>query len=264
MPLIRKLRIIRIFVASPGDVTAERAILGDVVNEVNQTLGILGHNTEIRLLRWETHTFPAAGRPQQKVFDQIGDYDVFIGIMWTRFGQPTGVADSGTKEEFDRAYAAWRKRGAPHMMFYFSTAPAVPARTAAELSQIRKVLAFRRELSDTQLVAEYDSLQKFTDAARRHLFRVVAHLSPLRAPISAFATRHTKAATVDIPSAGTRIGIIDIADDDAHFPHKETLVGRSGKVRTLSATGGGWYGGAVELEPDGPELSLFRFRWKRI
>jgi hypothetical protein len=43
------------------------------------------------------------GRPEQLILDQIGQYDLFVGIMWRRFGTPTGVAGSGTEQEFDHA-----------------------------------------------------------------------------------------------------------------------------------------------------------------
>lgn len=69
--------ILRAFVASPGDVADERAVLDEVVGELNatwnRTLGI-----RIELVAWETHTYPSAGtRLQQTVSEQIGsDYDI--------------------------------------------------------------------------------------------------------------------------------------------------------------------------------------------
>ena len=39
--------------------------------------------------------------PQQIINSQVSDeYDIFIGILWTRFGTPTERAGSGTEEEF--------------------------------------------------------------------------------------------------------------------------------------------------------------------
>jgi len=93
----------RLFIASPGDVASERDALDRVVREVNQTHGApLGY--VIELWRWETHAVPGGGRPQAVINDQIPEYDIFIGIMWRRFGTPTGVAGSGTEEEYRIAY----------------------------------------------------------------------------------------------------------------------------------------------------------------
>ena len=38
---------------------------------------------------------------QDVINRQLGEYDIFLGIMNTRFGSPTHRADSGTEEEFD-------------------------------------------------------------------------------------------------------------------------------------------------------------------
>jgi hypothetical protein len=95
----------RIFVASPSDVKPERNALEKDVREVNLTHGDqLDYRLE--LVRWETHVAPNAGRPQQVINQQIGSYSIFVGIMWRRFGTPTGLAGSGTEEEFRIAYQA--------------------------------------------------------------------------------------------------------------------------------------------------------------
>jgi hypothetical protein len=93
--------ILQVFVASPGDVADERAVLNDLVNEFNITWGDT-HNVRLEILKWETHSRPGIGPgPQELINQQLGDtYDIFVGIMWGRFGTPTNVAESGTEEEF--------------------------------------------------------------------------------------------------------------------------------------------------------------------
>lgn len=87
---------VRLFVASLGDVHAERDTLAGVVGELNYTMGQkLGFVVE--LVRWETHCRPGARRPQGVINDLVGPYVIFLGIMWKRFGTPTGEADSGTE-----------------------------------------------------------------------------------------------------------------------------------------------------------------------
>ena len=101
-----KVELIRVFLASPGDVETERGIVREVVNAINQTLG---RAKEIRfeLISWETDSIPDYGRDAQAILnDQIGDMttiDLFVGIMWNRFGSATPRAGSGTEEEFRRA-----------------------------------------------------------------------------------------------------------------------------------------------------------------
>ncbi len=87
---------------------------------------------------------------QAVVNPQIGPYDLFIGILWNRFGTPTGRAESGTREEFDQAYARWqRDPGSLEIWMYFSEQPAAFA-TMAELEQKGKVLAFQAGAPDEE------------------------------------------------------------------------------------------------------------------
>ena len=61
--------ILRVFVASPSDVAEERAILEDVIRELNITwsknLGIY-----LELVKRETHTFPGIGSDPQAVINE--------------------------------------------------------------------------------------------------------------------------------------------------------------------------------------------------
>ncbi len=117
---------VRIFVASPSDVEFERKQMDKIVQELNITLPALAPNKQLtlELVKWESAVAPGMGRDAQDVVNQqIGDYDVFVGIMWKRMGTPTSVAQSGTEEEFRHAYATWEKNKRLPILFYFSQAP---------------------------------------------------------------------------------------------------------------------------------------------
>ena len=157
----------RVFLASPGDVASERTAMGRVVDDVNQLQGsVLDYKLE--LVRWETHTAPGGGRPQQVINDMIGQYDIFVGIMWHRFGTPTGVAGSGTEEEFRLAQAEWEKDHERPLMFYFCQKPFMP-RELEEVEQVTRVLTFRKELEGKALVWDYEGPEAFADHIRKHL-----------------------------------------------------------------------------------------------
>ena len=167
-------RQLRLFVASPGDVRQERDSLTRVVEELNTTVGAYKRLT-FELVRWETHCNPGLGRAQGLINDQIGKYDIFLGLMWRRFGTPTGVAESGTEEEFRRALELWAQDKGVQVLFYFSQAPFAP-RTQAELDQCAKVLRFRSELESLGLVWEYGDARDFSDVVRPHLARIALNL----------------------------------------------------------------------------------------
>src|SRR5262245_46011715 len=99
-------RVIRVFLASPGDLNEEREALARLVRDINDVLAYLAPESRlsIELVRYETHAYPDIGQPQQVINRQIPtDYDIFIGAMWARCGTQTSNSPSGTIEEFRRA-----------------------------------------------------------------------------------------------------------------------------------------------------------------
>ena len=164
----------RVFVASPADVQPEREALARAVDEINETVGE-AQDYRLELVRWETHAVPDAGRPQQVINKQLSNYEVFVGIMWKRFGTPTGEADSGTEEEFRIAYAAWERDHSRPVMFYFSQKPFIP-RSQEDLDQMSKVLKFRAELQGKMLTWDYAGPEVFEAEIRKHLCKRMTRL----------------------------------------------------------------------------------------
>jgi len=165
---------VRIFVASPIDVLDERNRLTHVVEQLNRGLADQLRLT-IELLRWETHVTPDIGRPQSVVFDQLppAEWDIFIGILWMRFGSDTGEIDpdtkqpyrSGTEEEFKAAY---RERytsnsGWPKVMFYRSIRPPTNAlQIPAQFDLVRNFFdGFDPAGPHPGLIQHYDQPEEF-------------------------------------------------------------------------------------------------------
>jgi tetratricopeptide (TPR) repeat protein len=163
---------LRVFVASPGDVAAEREHVKAVADELNRGIAAQA-GFVLEVVRWETHARPDMGRAEQLILDQIGQYDLFVGIMWRRFGTPTGVAGSGTEEEFDQALRAWRQSGQPRLLCYFSRAPSEPPETVDEATQLLKVTQFRSQVEDQGLAWRYRSDAEFKDLLREHLQQIL-------------------------------------------------------------------------------------------
>jgi hypothetical protein len=164
-------RVIKLFVASPGDVKEERQALDPVVAEINRTLGDqLGCRLE--LLMWETDAYAGASRggPQAVIDTQfdITSMDVVIGIFWTRFGTDTGFGLSGSAHEIQRALEAYMRRGKPHVMIYFCDRPARIA-SVSDAEQQKKVLELREQLGKRALTFPYEQVQQFKDLVRQHL-----------------------------------------------------------------------------------------------
>jgi DNA-directed RNA polymerase specialized sigma24 family protein len=113
--------LIKLFLASPGDVVAERTEAREVVKRVNRTAGrLLG--CIIDLYGWEDRS-PAYGRPQQQIDVDVDAADVVVGLLRASWGSPTGTHASGFAEEFERAMDRRRSTGTPDILLYFLHAP---------------------------------------------------------------------------------------------------------------------------------------------
>lgn len=169
----------KVFVASPGDVSTERNVIPKVVAEINLIISAIAPEKGILLdlIRWETHVHPGLGADAQDVVNQqLPDYDIFIGIMWKRFGTPTSRAGSGTEEEYLRAYEKWKQDNKFPVLFYFSQKEIMIPNSSAELEQLQKVVKFKEDLINKGLIWEYNNPEEFGDILRPHLVMTLSKL----------------------------------------------------------------------------------------
>lgn len=165
--MARSEEVISIFLASPGDVADERERLAEVIVRWNRAWS-RHFGIRLELLRWEDDAYPDIGDDAQDVVNrQIpDDWDIFVGIMWSRFGTPTGRAGSGTQEEFERALA--RHRAAPRsvgLLFYFKDAPLAPSKI--DVQQLHQVQLFKKDMQTSGLLTwdftDTDQFEKLVD-----------------------------------------------------------------------------------------------------
>ena len=203
--------VLQVFVASPSDVMEERQILDSVVAELNRTwAGTLGLSFEV--LKWETHARPAFDLDPQAVINaQIpDDYDVFIGIFWSRFGTPTNRADSGTAEEFERAYERFKRTGStPEIMLYFKEAPLSPSKLNP--TQLQALQDFRNSLSDKGgLFSTFEDHTGFEASLRSHLSAIAQKFANEQAQGASFHQTLETAKPID--ESDEDYGLLDYLD----------------------------------------------------
>ena len=131
--------IISVFAASPSDVSEERKALESVTQELNK-IWSKKLNLRLDLIKWETDTYPEFGAYTQDVINkQINDeYDVFIAIFWGKIGSPTQASDSGTIEEFERAYQKYTNNNdSVDIMIYFKDQAIPPSKM--DFEQLQKI-----------------------------------------------------------------------------------------------------------------------------
>lgn len=167
---------IKVFIASPSDVTEERNALAKLIADINDVLAFLApeKSLSIELVRYETHSYPDLGAPQDVINREIPvDYDIFVGVMWKRIGTPTATEPSGTVEEFRRACARRKQGSLPRIMFYFCDERITIPDDDEELEQLRQVMKFRKELDLQGLTSSYPSHAEFTETVRGGLLRAI-------------------------------------------------------------------------------------------
>jgi len=163
-----------IFVSGPSDAEAEKAALKVVVSDVSGMLEKT-HGITLRLLGWPDSFRPGVGTdPQSVINQQLKDqYDVYLGILGTRFGQPTPRAGSGTAEEFEGAIDRFRKdTTSVRVLFYFNRMPVDPL--DLDTDQLSKVQEFKGRLgAEGVLYRDFSDTGDFAKKIREHLYDLV-------------------------------------------------------------------------------------------
>jgi ubiquinone/menaquinone biosynthesis C-methylase UbiE len=173
------IRLIRVFVSSPNDVSKEREALDDVVEDINRADGQT-KKFVVQLFKWEKNVIPQIDETPQGVVDrQTPDCDVYLGILRTRFGTPAGTYGSGTEQEFRAALQSFNTRRRPWVSFYFYNGP-VQLRTGEEREQYNKVCVFRDELERKGIIGLYDKIggnrDGFRAQVRHHLIKLADNI----------------------------------------------------------------------------------------
>lgn len=229
--------VLKVMIASPGDVANERRIARDIVHEWN-AIHSEDRSTVLLPIAWETHAVPAMGKRAQEIINKqlLRDTDLLVGVFWTRIGTPTGVATSGTVEEVEEHL----KAGKP-VMLYFSTAPV--RLDSIDEDQYRALKEFRESCRQRGLVEEYESIGEFREKLTRQLSQIVIQRFPTRRVDVGvdFATSNTAIATGfhGRPALGSAVvGMVTGLPDEAKQLLCEAALDRNGTVLMVETMGG--------------------------
>lgn len=158
--------------ASPSDLDEERFAVEEVIAELNLTYSPV-NNLVIELLKWETHSAPGISNshPQKIINQDIGnDYDLFLGIIWKKFGTQTGEAESGTQEEFNNAINKFKlDNNSVQILFYFKNAA---PRNINEIDpeELMKIRDFKKSIQQQKILySEFNSVDDFKNSLRIHI-----------------------------------------------------------------------------------------------
>lgn len=158
----QNLKRVFVFIASPGDVSDSRGSIRHAVERINKLLA-KESGFFLEPIGWEDIPPGKSERSQQIINPYVDKASIFIGVLHKRFGHPTGVAESGTKEEYNRIEQRWESEDPkPEVLIYFKEIPNDELTDPGE--QLQKVLNFKTRISDTCLYREFENKQELTES----------------------------------------------------------------------------------------------------
>jgi hypothetical protein len=168
------LRLIRIFIGSPGGLEDERQAAHDVVKEINQ------YNSDhwgsiFKLMGWE-EAIPGYRRAQDKINEDLDRCDYFVGVIWDKWGSKPSTDPHGYTSGFEEEYHRSTQRidaGAMKDMAMFFKKVEVPSGMEPG-TEIKKVLDFRQKCIEEKKVffRDFGDIDSFKNATRAKLMEI--------------------------------------------------------------------------------------------
>jgi tetratricopeptide (TPR) repeat protein len=134
-------KVLRVFVSSPGDVGRERVLTGHVLDRLQ---GEFSRRVELEPYFWE-HEPMRATMDFQGNIPKPSTFDIVICILWSRLGSPLNEKyrradgspyESGTEYEFEDANEARQLLGKPELLVYRNRQqPMIPIEPEAERNE---------------------------------------------------------------------------------------------------------------------------------
>ncbi len=174
-----EIKTIKIFVSCPGDVTPEKEEIKRLCKDFSDE-NRDNSNITFTVLDWKDYIGSYGVRPQEQLNEYLGSYDVYIGILWKRFGTNPGSKnsdgkenESGTEEEFYLAIDNYKIHSKPQILFFLKNYDREP-KNESETEQLLKVFQFVNKQKDSNVhyVNEFKSGNEFNSKIVRLLKKI--------------------------------------------------------------------------------------------
>ena len=154
----RTYSVLRIFLASPSDLQEEREITQNVVSRINTSIG-RNLDVHVELRGWED-TSPSRRRPQEAINEDLRECDLFLGLVWKRWGtQPGGdnEFESGFEEEYNLACELHDQGQMEEVAVYFKKIEG--PLNSDSIQQVQKVVEFRESIDQEVLFGTFEGTE---------------------------------------------------------------------------------------------------------
>lgn len=166
-------QVLSVLIASPGDTLGERDAVEGAIRSWNRD------NTSRRKvvllpLRWEDASSRVGAGAAQTVLNKqlLERADIIVAVFYSRLGQPTQGAPSGTAEEIQEGI----NRGL-HVHVYFSK---MPLPEDLETDQLNALREFKDSLYEQGLIGSYASIEDLVTRVRSALDMDVDELAQVQ------------------------------------------------------------------------------------
>jgi hypothetical protein len=225
-------KVVSFFLASPGDLAAERKVAKQIADELNSMLS-QQLNVHIELVGWE-ETVSTAGRPKEIINRDLERCDVFIGMIWKRWGSaPDNESkyQSGFEEEFAIATAGNTQKKKPLISMFFKQVEAAALNDPGE--QLQKVMQFRKKIVEEKklLFKDFETTVDFENLIRKCIVKYVFdHLENSESQLQA---THTPDSGVQAPQSEQAANSYDFSPIRGHSANFiQAILGRTGDAQT--------------------------------
>ncbi|WP_407846147.1 NACHT domain-containing protein [Chryseobacterium sp. KCF3-3] len=157
--------LIRVFVSCPGDVSREKDIIKKLCESRNHVFSVNNRGIMFQVLDFKDIVAPWGNRSQEDINIRFSGYDIYIGLLWMRYGTVSGAEDpitgipygSGTEEEFRNAVQK-RKDGEEIGIYFFFKEPR-DFKDEDEKKELSKVKKFKREIQGNGWVHSFPNTE---------------------------------------------------------------------------------------------------------
>ena len=164
---LKKLERIKVFISSPNDVSEARDNVRYAINRINSLMA-KDYGFLFEPVGSEDIPPGKEKRCQEHINKYVDMAHIYIGLLNQRFGSPTGIAESGTLEEYNRITNRWENEAEkPTVWFFFKSIP--EERLGEKDEQLSKVLNFKETISKTDFYHEFDENKEIIEKIENSL-----------------------------------------------------------------------------------------------
>jgi len=166
-----------VFISCCGDCEPEAQKIIKICETLSKTYRTTKNLTVYPIYYSKDIVGTITGDGAQEIIDQqLGDYDIYLGLMWKRYGNPQINNFSPTQVEFENAYARYQKIGKPVIQFYFKNEGIDPN---CNDNQINFVLKFKGRIQNLGFYHSLPATEDFYHMIFHNLMYIVEKFDEL-------------------------------------------------------------------------------------